>query len=156
MCDAGCGGSSLHTAWQAIAPMSKLKLSSQSPIIPSEMVRPFTAEPGSHRRCALKLNYNCTMTTIDRASSLQDAMAHPTLRRSQIALRHDLSPGGYLSCELFLQRLFLLCVTPKHVLISTVVSLKSPFSLTTFSLPLLPPLPTPSFTAPPLSSSNLA
>jgi hypothetical protein len=37
--------------------------------------------------------------------------------------------GGYLPCELFLQRLpFLLCMTlQQHVPISTVVSLKSPF-----------------------------
>jgi hypothetical protein len=83
---------------------------------------------------------------------MRDGMAHPTLRRSQIALRHDLSPGGYLLCESFLQHLpFLLCMTPKHVLISTAVSLKkSPFSLTTYSLPPLPPLPNPHFTAPPL------
>jgi hypothetical protein len=40
-------------------------------------------------------------------------------------------------------------MTPKHVLISTVVSLKSPSSLTTFSLPPpLPPLPTPHFYRP--------
>jgi hypothetical protein len=55
---------------------------------------------GSHPRCALKLNYICTMTLLTGRLSLRDAMAHPTLRRSQIALRHDLSPGGYLPCEL--------------------------------------------------------
>lgn len=139
-----------------IAPMSKLKVSSQSPIIPSEMVRPFTAEPGSRRRCALKLNYNCTMTTIDRASSCKMPWRTRLLGDLKLPYATICHRVGISLCELFLQHLFLLCTTSKHVLISTVVSLKSPFSLTTFSLPPLPPLPTPSFTAPASSSSNLA
>src|SRR4051794_34151159 len=82
------------------------------------------------------------MTTIDRASSLQDAMAHPTLRRSQIALRHDLSPGGYLPASSSLHD-FETCSD-----FNSRESKKTPFSLTPFSPPPLPPLPPPSFPPP--------